>query len=227
MRDLFVCLGLAGVIAATAGDANAQRREEPQPARATEQPQRAQRTAEPAQRNAEPAQRQATARQFVVQPATGAFQRRRPADKQATLLQFQIEVAGQQLGEAFTLTPRAPYVAQRGSLDTHRAIHALRDGDTPNITMLGDDAFATVYIQQAKGKRFLVECQATASGLEFTTSWSGSPTVMQGPAQGGLYSVVSPVLTGDVATVKLTRFKHPNAATSLWLIGGCEVTRFQ
>jgi len=227
MRDLLVCLGLVAAIAATAGDANAQRREEPQPTRSTEQPQRAQRTAEPVQRSTEPAQRQASARQFVVQPATGAFQRRRPADKQATLLQFQIEVTGQQLGESFTLTPRAPYVAQRGSLDTNRAIHTLREGETPLITLLGDEAFATVYIQQAKGKRFLVECQAMAPGLEFKASWSGAPIVMQGAAQGGLYSVVSPVITSDVATVRLSRFKHPDATITLWVISGCEVTRFQ
>jgi len=220
MRDLLVCLGLAAVIAATAGDANAQRREEPQPPRSTEQPQRA-------QRMAEPVQRQAAARQFVVQPATGDFQRRRPADKQATLLQFQITATSQQLGESFTLTPRAPYVAQRGSLETNRAIHQLRDGKSPMITLLGNEAFATLNVHQAQGKRFLIECQASASGLRFTPSWGAAPIVIEGYPEGGLFSIVTPVIPSDSASMKLERSSPATTAIALWTLGGCEVTRFQ
>lgn len=161
----------------------------------------------------------------VEQPAddsvgTDGFRPRSVAARQATLRRLGIMNAAQSyLNNPFSLTARRPYVAGRGRLELNGNLLYATMNDRVTFKSGNADGWARIYLENASGKRHLIDCTIGGKVVMQTAS-----VVAQLPAKNPKLTLLSIVTAPGEDVVTL---KDPDLPSNQWQFGGCEITRIQ
>jgi hypothetical protein len=178
------------------------------------------------------AQRQGAVVRQVQTAGPARFRARAATDRLATargLMGMNITISDEFLNAPFSLTPRQPSINGRGWIEAQGPSQFLARipsqsagepwaGPDGAITFYGGmNTQVTLHLEQAAGKRFLVDC--VAHGTPRIEARAGAISVEANVVTGGLISIVTPM---GVDEILIDSIGGPS-----WRLTGCEITRVQ
>ena len=153
------------------------------------------------------------------------FRPRSEADRMGALSLLQIHINSEALGPSFALTPRAPFVANRGVLSTGRT-HFNASFDTTGFHAAHDDGSSfTFHLYGLNANRVLTDCAISgvdgqAFNILVKTPGQADDAQSITAQNGRVYFATHPLSGG--ADILFNFYHDPSGGQ--WIFTGCEFT---